>query len=124
MAFEDDEDQSTKFVILRKDNMELTGPIRRLNTSIHEYNEVSYCFGMFRKIKKTKKQENSEHIDALVDNQFYYKSTNQQSDTQIAAADLTHQKQMVRQVSKLNKANRSLDVTGQFSSNKRKKIKQ
>lgn len=55
MAFEDDEDQSTKFVILRKDNMELTGPIRRLNSSIHEYNEVSYCFGMFRKIKKTKK---------------------------------------------------------------------
>ena len=68
MAFEDDEDKSTKFVILRKDNMELNGPIRRLNTSIHEYNEVVYCFGMFRKIKKTKKQQNQDQIDSVLDN--------------------------------------------------------
>lgn len=52
MAFEDEEDNN--FVILRKDNMDITGPIRRLNQSFHDYSEVSYCFGMVRRIKKTK----------------------------------------------------------------------
>lgn len=53
MAFDDDDDNSSKFVILRKDNADITGQIRRMNNSFHDYNEVSYCFGMFRRIKKT-----------------------------------------------------------------------
>lgn len=94
MAFEDDEDKSTKFVILRKDNMELTSPIRRLNSSMHEYYEVSYCFGMFRKIKKTKKDQNEEQIDAVVDNQFMYKSLDQQDDPKVS--EINEPKKMVR----------------------------
>ena len=63
MAFEDEEDNSTKFVILRKETMDLTGPIRRLNNSVHDYNEVSYCFGMFKRIKKTKRESGLDMMD-------------------------------------------------------------
>ena len=78
MAFDDDDDNSSKFVILRKDNADITGQIRRMNNSFHDYNEVSYCFGMFRRIKKTQKEFiDRGGDDDIQDNQFLYNSQNQ-----------------------------------------------
>ena len=58
MAFDEDDDNSANIILRKETNPDLTNitsPIRQLNTSIHDYNEVSYCFGMFKRIKKTRK---------------------------------------------------------------------
>ena len=110
MAFDDDDDNSSKFVILRKDNADITGQIRRMNNSFHDYNEVSYCFGMFRRIKKTQKEFiDRGGDDDIQDNQFLYNSQNQNDNSGFPQPSKLGQ---VRKVSKPNRSNRSLDITG------------